>query len=55
MSKKDGGMKHKSIFTLHKNINHSKYNKVIQTIFPKDITKEYDILKTGWRKKRFTE
>jgi hypothetical protein len=32
-------------------VNHSKYNKVNQTQFPKDARLEYDIFPSGWRKK----
>lgn len=45
----------KSILTLHKEINRSKYNKVEQTVFPQNPPKEYEIRRDGWRKKRITQ
>lgn len=43
--------KKKSVLTLHKNINRSKYNKVIRSVPIKNISQEYKIRPDGWRKK----
>lgn len=45
-------MKHKSILTIHKNVNRNKYNKIERTNFPPSPEKNYIIRKDGWRKKR---
>ena len=44
--------KHKNIFTIHKTINHSKYNRVKRTVFPPDIKQQYEQKRDGWCKKR---
>jgi hypothetical protein len=40
----------KSVLTLHKEVNKSKYNKFVPEKTPPDITKLYEIRKDGWRR-----
>ena len=42
---------HKKIFSIHREVNRSKYNKVTVAAPIKDIREEYEIREDGWRRK----
>ena len=44
----------RSITSIHKEINKDKYG-IKRTISPRDLSKEYEMLPTGWRKKSYSQ